>query len=67
MTSQTAPRGAGSVRREEARLDRNYGRIGISAVAAAVRFQGAPDNTADRGEDEAKDRKPRPHADGEAA
>jgi hypothetical protein len=43
----TSPHQAATARtHEEANLDRRYGEIGISAVAAAVRYQSEPKNPA---------------------
>lgn len=41
------PTGRDEARREGTDLDRRYGRIGISAVAAAARYCGKTDRTAE--------------------
>ncbi len=46
MAKTTAPTRADDHRREAATLDNRYGQIGISAVAAAVRYQGGAKNPA---------------------
>jgi hypothetical protein len=38
----TFPRATSEQRRERTELDARFGKIGISAVAAAVRYQGEP-------------------------
>lgn len=44
--SEPKPRPRGEQRRERAELDARYGKIGISAVAAAVRYQSDSRNPA---------------------
>lgn len=44
-TSQTGDK-AGKIANEQPALDRRYGQIGISAVAAAARYQGGCKNPA---------------------
>ena len=44
--SEPQPRPRGEQRRERAELDGRYGKIGISAVAAAVRYQSDSRNPA---------------------
>lgn len=46
MTPTTAAQSASRGKREESNLDRRYGEIGISAVAAAVRYQSEAKNLA---------------------
>ncbi len=46
MTSTTAPQTERLRRTEDANLDRRYGKIGISAVAAALRYQSEAKNPA---------------------
>jgi hypothetical protein len=43
------PRPTSEQRRERSELDARYGKIGISAVAAAVRYQSEPRNPAAAG------------------
>lgn len=46
MTSTTAPQTESLRRTEDANLDRRYGKIGISAVAAALRYKSETKNPA---------------------
>jgi hypothetical protein len=41
MTKKTAVKSSPNGRRDDEKLDSRYGRIGISAVAAALQYQGA--------------------------
>jgi hypothetical protein len=45
-TVQAEPRRQSDPRRDESNLDRRYGKIGISAVAAAMRYQSDAKNPA---------------------
>jgi hypothetical protein len=56
MTSTKAARRPGSAAQYEADLDRRYGEIGISAVAAALRYQSAATNPADARTDQRAER-----------
>lgn len=46
LAKKTSPNKDNDRRPEDASLDRCYGQIGISAVAAAVRYQGVAKNPA---------------------
>jgi hypothetical protein len=46
MTSTTAPQTESLHRGEDANLDRRYGKIGISAVVAALHYQSETKNPA---------------------
>ena len=56
MTSAKAVRRTGSGAQYEADLDRRYGAIGISALAAALRYQSAATNPAKARTDHGADR-----------
>jgi hypothetical protein len=46
MTKKTAVKSSPNGHRDDEKLDSRYGRIGISAVAAALKYQGAIKNSA---------------------
>ena len=57
MQRNKQPQATGDKRQERGRveLDRRYGEIGISAVAAAVRYRGETKHEADKQADKQKD------------
>ena len=57
MTKTNAAKSSENARRNEPNLDSLYGKIGISAVAAALQYQGEIKNPADAPVDPQRDKR----------